>query len=172
MITLNNQNFANSEYQIFSTKGQIVGIPPHRFIPYPVAVLDHLMLIWHSWESGKVEFNEVSETLDMGLWILWNLVEVLLANPGTAFARITEMNFFSSVRYKLLVESIDIKLIYSKSQAPQIFQMTWVLFVSLFWIISRYSSLLDIVIQVTPYVAWIPFSRVTAASCNCVCDFF
>lgn len=50
--------------------------------------------------------------------------------------------------------------------------MRWVLFVGLVWIISCYSSLLDIVIQVTPYVAWIPFSRVTAASWNCVCEFF
>lgn len=45
-------------------------------------------------------------------------------------------------------------------------------FVSLFWIIAHYSSLSDIVIQVTPYVACIPVSRVTAASCNCVCEFY
>lgn len=45
MTTLNNQNFANSEYQIFSTKGQIAGISSHRFIPHLVAVLDHKMLI-------------------------------------------------------------------------------------------------------------------------------
>lgn len=61
-------------------------------------------------------------------------------------------------RYKLIEGKTFFKIIYGKRQTPQISQLIWVLSESSLWTISHYSSLLDIVIHVTPYVTCLPFS--------------
>lgn len=98
---------------------------------------------------------------------------MLLANPGSAFVRITEMDFFlvSDTNHSKKAQ-ILFKLTYSKRQTPRISQMKLVPFVNLLCIISHYSVLLDIVVQVTPCVACIPFSRVTPTFCSCVYEFY